>query len=489
MTSSNRLRVTVVRETTPGTTPNSPRMRTVRTTGESLARNTEYVQSDEIRSDRMVSDPALAMISSGGGLNFEFSYPRDETALSEFLRSAFYSTWLNTPQRDNDGTADSVITAVTASSDTFTVTTGDAFVEGQLVRASGFTNAGNNLIFRVQSGSGATSVIAPSSPGLTDESAPPGTARLKVVGFQGVSGDITAAAGGLASTTLDFTTLGLRVGQWLKVGGSATGDKFATAANNAWVRITAIAANAITLDNLPVGWSVDSGTGKTIKVWFGDQIKNGVVETSLTIERGFMGQTVPTYIVNTGMRVSQAQLSMNSKEIVKGSFTFAGMGGSQSTTSLDDTPDTETTDAVMVANAAVGRITEAGANACGTNFIRSLEFNINNNARMLESICSISPVGVNPGEATVTGRMSTYFQDNTLLAKFYNGTVTSLAAVLTRSTQAMVFQVPRATYTGGGNPAASGKNQDVMADFEFTASKSQDGSEAHIIMDRPEYFE
>jgi hypothetical protein len=32
---------------------------------------------------------------------------------------------------------------------------------------------------------------------------------------------------------------------------------------------------ALTLDNKPAGWGTDSGAGKTIKVWFGDQIRNG----------------------------------------------------------------------------------------------------------------------------------------------------------------------------------------------------------------------
>ena len=76
---------------------------------------------------------------------------------------------------------------------------------------------------------------------------------MKVVGFQAASGDITATATGLGSTSLDFTTLGLAVGQWIKIGGSATADKFATAALNSTARITAIAATALTLDHLPHG--------------------------------------------------------------------------------------------------------------------------------------------------------------------------------------------------------------------------------------------
>jgi hypothetical protein len=129
---------------------------------------------------------------------------------------------------------------------------------------------------------------------------------------QGASGDITATSTGLGSTALDFTTLGLVPGMWLKVGGTAAGDKFANiAANNDWVRISGtITATAIPLDNRPSGWAVDNGSGKTIKVWFGDYINNGTTQTSLTVERGFLDQTTPTYIVNTGMVVQSYDVTL-----------------------------------------------------------------------------------------------------------------------------------------------------------------------------------
>src|SRR5688572_28767720 len=108
MTSANRLQLTFVRETTPGTTPTTPRMRKARILSHSLFYRPRFNQSDELRDDRMVGDPTQIMKEGGGGIAFEFSYPKDESFLSEVYRSAFWNAWSNTPQRDNDGTADSV---------------------------------------------------------------------------------------------------------------------------------------------------------------------------------------------------------------------------------------------------------------------------------------------------------------------------------------------------------------------------------------------
>jgi hypothetical protein len=460
-------------------------MRTMRITGESLNFTPEYVDSEELRSDRMLGDPIKVMQASSGGVNFELSYPDDESPLSEVFRSAFYNTWTNTPQRYNDGTADSVITNLANSTDVATVATGDAFVAGQLVRFTGFTAAGNNGIFKCTTGS--ATVPAFLGAGFTLEAAPPATAKMKVVGFQGASGDITASSTGLSSTSLNFTTLGLSVGQWIKIGGTASGDKFATAALNDWMRITAITATALTLDNRPSGWTTDAGTSKTIKVWFGDQIKNGTTQTGLSIEKGFMGQTSPTYIVNTGMVVDALEMTMTSKQKITGSATFTGMGGSESTTSLDASPDAATTGLIMASNANVGRLAENGSTLTSPNWARELTFSIANNLRTIESIDQASPVDVREGECTVTGKISTYFGSDTLLAKLYAGTATAINARVAKSSQAMIWQFPRVTMRSG-NPAAGGKNQDVMLDMDWQSSLDST-TNAHVILDRLEYYE
>lgn len=486
MTDSNRLRLTTVRETTLGTTPNTPRMRTARITGESLAYAPQFIQSAELRADRMNADPIKINEQNQGAINFELSYPEADSPMADLLQSTMFSTWVNTPTFDNDGTADSVITDAGTVANTYAVVSGGTAVKvGHLVRATGFGQPANNQIFRAASSTGTT--IVGTALGLAAETVPAAAAKLKVVGFQGAAADITATASGLGSTLLDFTTLGLIVGQWIKIGGTAAGDKFATALLNDWARITAIAATALTLDNLPVGWGVDAGTGKTIKVWFGDQIKNGVAMTSLSIERGFMGQTVPTYIVQRGMVVAQASVAWTTEQLITGSFTMNGLTGSQSTTSLDAVPDAATTNAVMSANVNVGRIAESGSAVGSPNWIRSLTANINNNLRMKTAVGSVGAVDIGVGEIGIDVNLETYFGDNTLLAKLLAGTVGNLNCRSAKNSQAVVMALPRLTFTGG-SPSAGGKNQDVT--LPLTAMPSIDTlTNAQLIFDRLPYYE
>jgi hypothetical protein len=135
----------------------------------------------------------------------------------------------------------------------------------------------------------------------------------------------------------------------------------------------------ITLDNLP-RLGTDAGTGKTIKVWFGDQIKNGTTQTSVSIERGFLGQTTPTYIVNTGMVVDQLTTTITSKRQdhrhCSRSWVWAAASPPQP---LTLTPDPVTTNLVMAANANVGRLGVNGSQLVGPNWSKEITFVVANN--------------------------------------------------------------------------------------------------------------
>lgn len=489
MSDSNRVQLAHVRETTLGTTPTTPRMRLARFTGEDLAYNPQFVQSEEIRSDRMNIDPIKINENNQGAIRGELSFPVASSPFADWLESVFCAEWDDTPVRDNDGTADSVITDVAETGGVITCTTGDAFAVGHLIRTTGFGVAGNNGLFVITTGSATVPAVGNSL--LSDEAAPAAAARVKVVGFEGGSGEISAAAGGLASSGLDLSTLGISAGMWLKIGGTGTSYRFGTEACNGWARVSgAPTSTLIPLDNLPAGWTTDAGTSKTLRVFFGDQLKNGVLTLGQTLERGFLGQGTPTYVVQRGMVAGQAEFRFNTEQVAQFSMTFSGLTGSQSTTALDASPDARTSNPVMASEIDVGRVAENGAAVGGPNYIRNLTLTINNNLRMKQAIRGdglAGPVDIGKGDCDVNVTIETYFGSNALLTKLFAGTATNINSRIAKDSQAMVFAVPRLTFMDG-TPSAGAKNQDVMLNLQSEASYDSTTG-AHVLLDRLEYFE
>lgn len=494
MTSSNRVRLAGVAEATFGTTPNTPRMRTQRVTSIGLAKKADYVDSAVIRDDRMNDDPIPVGQTNDGSIGIEWHFPPDGSLLREEIKSAFGNAFTTAPVRDNDGTADSVITDIGTTANTITFTTGAAFVVGHLVRNTGYAVSGNNGLFPVTTG-GTTSLVSTGA-FTTPETAPPAAARTKVVGFQGTSGDITATSTGLGSTTLDFTTLGLSIGMWVKIGGTGSAFRFATAACNVWGRVSAApTATALTLDNLPATWTTDAGSGKTIRVFFGDWIKNGVSKYGVTLERGFLGQTVPSYIAQAGMRVNTLEFGGSSKGIATGSVAFMGMEGTVSTTPLDASPDAAPTSAdypVMAFSAHCGRVGYGGSAVGSPNWVKMIKFTINNNLRVIEAVSdgdatAPGPVDIEDGSFDVAIELDTYYGNKSILDDIHAGTQRGVNTRLVRSNRAMVWEAPRIT-PREGDPSVGGKNQDVMLPVRGTASIDPTTS-AHLILNLLEYVE
>lgn len=99
----------------------------------------------------------------------------------------------------------------------------------------------------------------------------------------------------------------------------------------------------------------------------------------------------------------------------------------------------------------------------------------------------VGAVDIGTGSCDVTVTMETYFGSKVLLDKLFNSTLTNVNARIAKDNQALVYGVPRLTFTEG-SVSAAGKNQDSM--LPLTAMASKDPlTEAHILLDRLEYFE
>ena len=464
LASGNRVKHAKIRETAFGVTPASPALKNLRVTTSSLNPNIETVTSQELRTDRQIPDQTTVAIKAAGDINFELSF----NALDDFIEEALQGVWSTKPAIVNTaaGTPISALSTTTAT----VASGGAAFLAGMICLTSGFALAANNKTAVVASSTG-TTIVFPAST-FTADASPQTGATIRVVGFQGVSGDITATANGLGSTTLDFTTLGLAAGDWINVGGLLTATQFATAANNTFVRVTAIAAHALTCDNLPTGWAVDAGTGKTISVWYGDSVTNGTALWTSTIERSYTDQGTPTFEYFYGSATNGLNLSLSAGQIITGSAAMVSQTAAYLTSRVSGATDVAApTYPVLNATSNFGRIGVGGASLAGPNYIMSATVDISNNISPDMALGTLGAVGLNNGDFNVTGSLDVYFGDTTLLSNLLNNAATSLNFTIgdgNSPRETYVIDFPQVKYTSGQIGGVA-KNQPVKQTVGYRA--------------------
>lgn len=258
---------------------------------------------------------------------------------------------------------DVALSAVAAGA--YTVASGGAVAAGTLLYARGFTNAANNGLQVAATLSTGTSINVTAA---VLEASPPAGATLEIVGFQGGTSDITATTTGLASTALDFTTLGLNVGQWIWIGGGTKASPgllgFTGSGYRGWARITAIAAHALTLDRTLTAQAADTGTGQTIQIFFGSFLRNVAIdnadyaETSYQIELSLPGAATAAatdYIYAQGCLVDTFEVNSPLTDKTVATLSFVG-------TNITDASTTRATGAstapTPLATAALNTVTE-----------------------------------------------------------------------------------------------------------------------------------
>lgn len=215
-------------------------------------------------------------------------------SIRDFMPGVYLSKWkggLVWAGKEGNGPTAIAATSITVPN------IGAALAQNTLIRVRGAGVKANNAVFLVGAGSTTTSIVIT---GGTVET-PPANCTVEVCGVQaGVAGDVQLnGSGNLISTTLNFTTLPLFVGQYLNVGDSANANFYfasgvpATGANFGLARIEAIAANLITLSHRPVSaWTVDAGAGKTIRLLFGRWIRNVDVFNADYLEHSYQFEGV-----------------------------------------------------------------------------------------------------------------------------------------------------------------------------------------------------
>jgi len=265
-------------------------------------------------------------------------------------------------------------------------------------------------------------------------------------------------------------------GQFIRVAGASA------TANNGDYRITALASMGAGRHNISLADASSGAAASFTSDVFvaattlkGKNIRNGTTSRSYTVEKAFAD--VSTFHVYKGMRVTSLGLNFQSQAILTGSMGFTGKSQIASTTATASAVTAASTNEVMNASGNVARIWEGSQVVTGVVF-QNVTLDLNNNPREQTRVGSDALAGVATGRCEITGGLSAYFEDNTLINKFIAGTASSFRFQVTDADgNSYIFTIPRTKYTDF-TITATGPNNDVMQAGSWGATVDSTGTYA-----------
>ena len=193
--------------------------------------------------------------------------------------------------------------------------------------------------------------------------------------------------------------------------------------------------------------------------WSTDVLKVGTAFPSFSLE-SFLKTS--EYELFTGMIVNSLSLDVPAEGVVKGTFGLLAKGVTLATSTEDASPTASV--AWSPFDSFTGAISEGGSPIAT---VTSLKLDIQNNASMKNVVGSNTPQTKSRGKFTVTGSMSCFYQDKTLLQKFLNETESDLTLVLEDlDGNTLTIDLPRIKYTGASKDIGE---EEIMQELPFQA--------------------
>ena len=447
-----------------------------------LAFQPNTIVSEEIRPDRQISDLILVGAEAGGDTGIEISYG----AFDELITGALFNVFAKTVFKLGTGE----ITAFGAG--TIDVDDGTDFIVGQVTRLEALlTGDVGDGIFEITGIAVNTLTLNPLAGTATTaiqgtETADADT-QLTVSGFaaQG-NADISVVVTG-SDAVFQFPVgaldnamgngLPMLIGAWIKFA------DFATVLNNVWTRVREVdlAADTVTVD-AQTGMATDAAATEQVIAFYGSRVENGAQAVSahqFAVERRFEDHSPVTRELFLGMALNNFNLTLAPQAIAVGSLTWFGFNSAVSDASplyadlYANLPVDIVADQNDVYNTSsdIGRLGRGvdPVDAAGLNFVTEATIEINNNLRRQPAVGVFGASGIGVGELSVTGTLSTYFDNDEILQIILTNDETTLDLITQgQDGRSQVYDLPRIKFSGGA-PDVPGKNQDVTIPGTYQA--------------------
>ncbi len=212
---------------------------------------------------------------------------------------------------------------------------------------------------------------------------------------------------------------------------------------------------------------------------------NALPSEGLSIEKAYLGLTVPKYVVFRGMLVNTLDLTFPNDGLITGSFGLIGMAhgtgtgtssGTAGTTSIDSSP---TDIAGTELSHFLGAVEIGGSPSIK---VLSGTVNVNNNIDTDGySYGNQDRLRMTPGMRNVTGNVSLAFEDTAEYDAFWNATDQALKFTVTSGTYSMEVYMPKVRFHGKVLPGISGPGP-VTIDLDWTAKYDSTDTDIKITL-------
>lgn len=434
---------------------------------------------------RQNSKGTITDLDASGGFNTDLT----QTNMTRLLQGFFFADARQKPSTKPINGAQIAAGAVAGTAKTYAAAAGlTIFKVGHLVLAKNFGLSANNGLKTVTTVATGLLTVAEV---LADESTPPATASVHAVGFQFPAGDASVAVAG-GGMILNFaatnpTTLGLNPGEWIFVGGDATANQFA---NNVpgYCRVLSVGATSIVFDLVDNTPTVDAGTGKTLRIFFGTVIRNEsdptlIKRRSYSLERqlGSDANGIQSEYLE-GAVPNEMTLNMKTADKLDMDLTFVALDNTHRSGTQGIKTGTRNAapgEAAFNTSSDIEKYRMYVLDATTTMplplfaHVTEATIKIANNVSPNKAIGTLGGIDTTQGNFEVTGSATAYFTTNDAVAAVRNNSDVGLTIGVAAHNAGIIFDIPLLGL-GGGRLAVE-KDNPITVPLDINGAKSKFG--------------
>ena len=458
-----------IKEVTAGTTPSTPTMKKIRSTGGTITNERSVLQSGEIRSDRGISDVRLGTNQPAVSIPVEFSFAEYD----QLLEGAFGKRWLG------GYTLSVAVDFLTSPASSIDHATGASWLDlglnvGDYIVISNTDETANAGLYKISAiGAGAatydrlTVTLADGSTAKTFTADTDDAVTIKS-GYKGGSFSTATTGITVSSTGKTYTAASAL---WLTTFGLIVGDKiyfsgFAQSGNNGWKTVVTVTDTVLTVSETCTAETISTGT-----VYMGSAVGYLATDTdgdipSFTIEEGFTD--IDQYHNITGAKVDKFSVSCQPDKMVEASFdligmTYSGFAGSSIATSLTE-PGTESPFDSFTGELSIN----TGAVTHSTGIVTGINLQISNGLSRRYGLFSKNASGVGEARVNCSGSINAFMSTGVPLSILYSAetTLDLSFALIDLSGNRYTFRVPKLKFTKDSRSRAEG---DITESLDFQA--------------------